>query len=124
MGHRKGHGPLLPGGPEKSWVWVSPPSLHSPPTLAQRGFENHSAHAFMSYPNASSTHPQLPDGCFRYVEWKKDNPPKMECLCKGTSYITCVMGCTAQCNYGQGLGNMDLGSLAPGLRVRGPLDAK
>lgn len=64
---------------------------------------------------------------------EKDNPPKMECLCKGTSHITCVnvsakgtcvMGCTAQCNYGQGLGTMDLGSLAPGLRVRGPLDAK
>lgn len=76
--------------------WASSPSLHSPSTLAQRGFENHSAHAFMSYPNASSTHPQLPDGRFGYVEWRKRQSTEdgmslqrdithhmCECLCKG-----------------------------------------
>lgn len=51
---------------------------------------------------------------------KKDNPPKSNVSAKGM----CVVGRTAQCNYGQGLRNMDLGRLASGLRVRGPVTAK
>lgn len=67
-----------------------------------------------------ATHSQLPDEYFGDIERKKDNPPKSNVFTNGV----CMVEHTAQCNYGQGLRNMNLGRLASGVRVRGPVTAK